>query len=121
MWIKTSGCSQESFGVYESSWIERPILARFEMAAELSPTKTAVDDGNLRLTYSELRSAVHHLARRIEEIVAPGGPVGVLLPNGAFLPCAILACLASGRICIPVDLNYPEERKTRIIRDACLA
>src|SRR5690348_16809811 len=87
------GADRESFAAYESSWIERPIMARFEMIAGLFSAKTAIDDGSYRLTYSELQLAIHNLAGRIEEISAAGEPIVISLPNGALLSCAILACL----------------------------
>jgi acyl-coenzyme A synthetase/AMP-(fatty) acid ligase/thioesterase domain-containing protein len=103
---------------FEDCWIERPIMARFEMAAAFYAEKIAVDDGNLRLTYSEMRSAVHHLAHRIEQVAPLGTPIGILLSNGALFPAAMLACLAAGRICVPIDLSYPNERNEQIVRDA---
>ena len=85
------------------------------------PNKIAVDDGNVCLTYSELRRAALHLAYRIEDLVPAGQPIGVVLPNGALFLVATMACLAAGRLCIPIDLNYPKERNEQIVRDACLA
>ena len=96
-------------------------MARFEITAALYPNKIAVDDGTSRLTYSELRSVAQHLAHRIETVASPGRPIGILLPNGALFPAATLACLAVGRICVPIDLSYPEERNEQIVREACLA
>jgi len=106
---------------FAESWIERPIMARFELVAARHANKIAVDDGTLRLTYSELRRAARHLARRIDAAVPPGHAVGVLLPNGALSPIAAMACFAAGRLCVPIDLSYPAERNEQIMREACLA
>ncbi len=47
-------------------------MARFEMAAALFPSKIAVDGGNVRLTYSQLRCVVLHRANRIKKSDATG-------------------------------------------------
>ena len=50
-----------------------------------------------------------------------GRPVGLFLPNNALFPVAALACLASGRVYVPIDLNYPAARNALILREAGLA
>jgi non-ribosomal peptide synthetase component F len=104
-----------------NSWIDRPIFARFESIADLTPDKIALDDGVFRFTYQEVQQAARHLAVRVEATVPMGRPVGIFLPNGALFPIAALACLATGRLFVPIDQNYPPERNDQIIKEAGLA
>jgi acyl-coenzyme A synthetase/AMP-(fatty) acid ligase/thioesterase domain-containing protein len=49
-----------------------------------------------------------------------GQPVGILLPNEAAYPVAVLACLAANRPCVMIDRHHPEDRVAAIVRDAGL-
>lgn len=102
-------------------WIERSLMDRFEQAAEDHGDKPAVDDGVTRLTYSELRRAVLHLAQRVAAAVPLGHPVGIVLPNSARFPVAALACLAVGRPYVPIDPSYPAERNEQLLGEAGLS
>jgi acyl-CoA synthetase (AMP-forming)/AMP-acid ligase II len=106
---------------FDNSWIDRPIFARFELIADLMPDKIALDDGVFRFTYREVQQAARHLAVRVEATVPMGRPVGIFLPNGALFPIAALACLATGRLFVPIDQSYPPERNDQIIKEAGLA
>src|SRR5262245_13993953 len=50
-----------------------------------------------------------------------GRLVGIFLPNNALFPIAALACLATSRLFVPIDHNYPPERNDQIIQEAGLA
>jgi acyl-coenzyme A synthetase/AMP-(fatty) acid ligase/acyl carrier protein len=106
---------------FDDSWIDRPIFARFELIADRTPDKIALDDGVFCLTYREVQQAARHLAVRVEATVPMGRPVGIFLPNGALFPIAALACLATSRLFVPIDQNYPPERNGQIIEEAGLA
>jgi acyl-coenzyme A synthetase/AMP-(fatty) acid ligase/thioesterase domain-containing protein/acyl carrier protein len=110
-----------SLDPFDDSWIDRPIFARFELIADLIPDKIALNDGAYRFTYREVQRAAHHLAVRVEAAVPLGRPVGISLPNGALFPIAALACLATGRLFVPIDQNYPPERNNQIVKEAGLA
>src|SRR5262245_55804478 len=101
--------------------IERPIFSRFQATAERNQDKIAVDDGSLRLTYSDILIAAQDLAIRVEATAPRGSAVGIFLPNNSLFPIAALACLKAGRVCVPIDLNYPPDRNNNIIREAGLA
>jgi len=116
-----SGLSDDDFREFDDCWIDRPIFTRFELIAARAPEKVALVDDVFRLTYLEVQRAAQHLALRLEAVVPVGRPVGIFLPNGALFPIAALACLAAGRVYVPIDLNYPDERNDQIIREAGLA
>jgi non-ribosomal peptide synthetase component F len=106
---------------FDDSWIDCPIFARFEVIAERYPEKIALDDAVLCLTYRDVQQAAHHLAHRVEVAVPVGRAVGIYLPNSALFSIAALACLAAGRVFVPIDQNYPSERNDQIIKEAAPA
>src|SRR4029079_10225471 len=109
------------FERFDDGWIDRPIFTRFRLIAARNPGKIALDDGVLQLTYQDVLRVAQNLALHVEATVPKGRPVGIFLPNGSLFPAAALACLATGRLYVPIDQNYPPERTDQIIREARLA
>ncbi len=105
----------------DDSWLEQSIYSRFEQVAHGLHSKLALDDGATRLTYGDVLHATRNLAYSVATVAASGRPVGICLPNNAYFPAAALACLATGRIYVPIDLHYPRERIDQIAREAGLA
>jgi non-ribosomal peptide synthetase component F len=76
------------------------------------PEATAIDDGDVQLTYSELISdiedSVEWLAARG---IGRGDRIGIRMPSGGYaLYVAILATLATGAAYVPDDPDDPDER-----------
>jgi amino acid adenylation domain-containing protein len=110
-----------AFDHFDNVWLERPLFDRFEDIVARHGDKTAVVDEFMQFSYRELRRACFHLAHRVQKLVPPGKPVGLLLPNGALFPVAALACLAVGRPYVPIDPSYPAMRNEEVMRDAGVA
>jgi acyl-coenzyme A synthetase/AMP-(fatty) acid ligase/thioesterase domain-containing protein/acyl carrier protein len=87
------------------SEIEQPIARRFASIAARYGDKVAVEDGIQSWTYNQLHAFSAALAQTIQQRVAPGEPVAIALPNGVRYPGAILACLAAGYPCVPLDFS----------------
>src|SRR5580700_4747314 len=87
--------------------IERPIFGLICEVAERYADHVATDDAVRQLTYKELRAASCRLAAVLGTSAPARAPVGVLLPNDAHYPIAVLACLAAGNPCVLLDCNYP--------------
>jgi len=84
----------------------------FEQRASLTPDKLAVADAADSLTYGELSLRSNILAHRlIESGVNPGDFVAVMLPRTIAFPLAVIAIHKAGAAYVPIDLDYPEERK----------
>lgn len=109
------------FRRFEEDWVERPPIELFRNAAQEFAGRIACEDQAQSLTFSEMWSASQRLAQRLDAGVAPGQPVGVLLPNEASYPVAVLACLAAARPCVMIDRHHPTDRIAAIVRDAGLA
>ncbi|MGW7531814.1 non-ribosomal peptide synthetase [Amycolatopsis sp. NPDC054798] len=91
----------------------------FERRAAATPGATAVVLEDQSLTYAELNTEANRLAR---ELVARGcGPeqlVALRVPRSAELVIAVLAIAKSGAAFLPLDPTHPEERISRVLRDA---
>jgi len=97
----------------------RTIVSDFEKQAAKTPEATAVVCGNQHLSYDALnRSAdviAYHLLERglnLEE------PVGICLKRSHLLITAYFGILKAGGIILPIDPNYPEERKALLAKES---
>ena len=72
----------------------------------------AVEDGESRLSYSELIARGQSLAHLLAPVE---GPVGILLPMTADYIVAIVGALLAGKTYVPMDAGFPDNRNLRII------
>ncbi len=98
-----------------------PLFEAFAAVAARQPSHLAVDDGNGRLSYAELRDRALALGARILAAVPADGLVGVLVPTNMLYPVAGLACFAARRAFLPLDPYLPPARSQSIIAEAGLA
>lgn len=93
------------------------ILEYFEKTAAGAPGKTAVIDGERRISFSELRSQARALARRLRE--ACGGeirrPVAVFLPKSIESVVSDLGIVYSGNAYMNLDVKTPARRIGNIL------
>ncbi|MFD5086391.1 non-ribosomal peptide synthase/polyketide synthase [Kitasatospora sp. NPDC058406] len=95
---------------------------QFEAVARATPDALAVVAGTERLTYRELDERANRLAHLlIAEGVRPEQFVALALPRTADLVTALLAVLKTGAGYLPLDVDYPAERITYMLRDAAPA
>jgi acyl-coenzyme A synthetase/AMP-(fatty) acid ligase/thioesterase domain-containing protein/acyl carrier protein len=98
--------------------LDRPIIDLLEAVVRRQPSRIAVADGATTLTYAELWDALTRLAATIAARTKPGEAVGILLPQTAMAPLAMLACLAAGRPFLMLDPNSPPDWLARTAKDA---
>ena len=108
------------FRRFPEDWVARPALDLFRSAAEEFGDRVACEDFAGGLTYAQVWAACRRLGHTIDASVPTGQPVGILLPNEAAYPVAVLACLAANRPCVMIDRHHPEDRVAAIVRDAGL-
>ncbi|HEX3862670.1 MAG TPA: non-ribosomal peptide synthetase [Stellaceae bacterium] len=118
--LDRNGPTARPYKPFDRNWIEQPIFYGFCEVAAAAPDHIAVDDGSRQLTYRQLRDGAGRLAQALGTACPAARPIGVLLPNDANYPIAVLACLAAGRPCVLLDSNYPPARNAAIIADAGL-
>ncbi|GAB3136580.1 long-chain fatty acid--CoA ligase [Micromonospora sonneratiae] len=88
-------------------------------SARRYPTKTAVVDGEARITYADLWQEARSYAAGLRELgMRPGGTVALLAPNVADFPRAYYAALAVGATVVPVHLLLTAEEAAYVLRDS---
>jgi amino acid adenylation domain-containing protein/non-ribosomal peptide synthase protein (TIGR01720 family) len=98
---------------------ERTVVELFEEQARREPTRLAVVDGDVRLSYGELERRANRLARALRRRgVVADGRVGVCLERSAELVVVLLAVLKAGAAYVPLDGEYPPERLLYLIEDS---
>jgi len=99
--------------------IETSIPECFEKTVQRFPDRLAVEDGNLALTYRQLKQAANRIAQRILERVGTNEePVALLFEHGSFIIAAILGILKTGRIYVPLDPALPATRTSEMLNDS---
>ncbi|WP_166028834.1 non-ribosomal peptide synthase/polyketide synthase [Streptomyces chilikensis] len=90
----------------------------FERQAARTPDAVALAEGGREWTYAETDRAANRLAHRLIGLgVGPETVVALRLPRGAAAVVAQLAVTKAGGAFLPVDPDYPEERRAFMIRD----
>ncbi|GAA2545417.1 MULTISPECIES: non-ribosomal peptide synthase/polyketide synthase [Streptomyces] len=92
----------------------------FERQAAHTPGAVALADADGReLTYAHVERAANRLAHRlIAQGVGPERIVALALPRSAETVVAQLAVAKAGGAFLPVDPDYPEQRRAFMLRDA---
>jgi amino acid adenylation domain-containing protein len=88
----------------------------FEEQARRTPDKTALVDGDRRLSYGELDRRAGRLAARLRRLgVGPEVPATFALERSAEMIVALLAILKAGGAYAPLDPGHPRERLAWLI------
>lgn len=87
--------------------------------AEKQPDRVAATDGTRTLTYGDLVRRARTLAQRLETAgVRPGDPVAVLTERSVDLVVALVGCLLSRAVYVPLDGRAPTARNEYVLRDS---
>ncbi|MGW1598640.1 amino acid adenylation domain-containing protein [Streptomyces sp. NPDC002343] len=98
---------------------ESTLPALFERQAARTPDAVALIDGDRELTYAEVDRTANRLAHRLlRDGVGPERVVALALPRSASAVVAQLAVAKAGGAFLPVDPDYPPQRREFMIRDA---
>ena len=81
-----------------------------------SPEAIALVDhaDGTRLSYAQLGSRVARAGAALAERTEPGDTVALEMPRGADAVVALLACLVSGRVAVPIDPAWPDTRRAQL-------
>ena len=91
-----------------------------EGAAGIWPAKTAVVDGDINMTFAELRAQARNAAVAIISMAdVVNQPVAVYLPKSAKTVVANLGILYSGNIYTNLDVKSPPQRLANILANIC--
>src|SRR5271170_3981703 len=95
------------------------VASRITAHAAASPTKPAIVDGNLSVTFADLESRSNQLANYLWEAGAgPESCVAILMDRSAQFVVAALAVLKTGAAYLPLDASAPIDRTAFILADA---
>ncbi|HEX3126989.1 MAG TPA: amino acid adenylation domain-containing protein [Thermoanaerobaculia bacterium] len=98
---------------------EATIHGLFLEQAARTPELVAVEMGEERLTYAELRDRAERIARSlVTQGLRPEQRVGVVAERSPDLIAALLGILQAGGAYLPLDPTYPAERLEWMMRDA---
>ncbi|MGO4630894.1 amino acid adenylation domain-containing protein [Streptomyces sp. 2RAF24] len=98
---------------------EGSLVGRFEEQAARVPERTALVDGERRISYAELNESANRLARHLaEQGLGRGDMAGVLLDRGGDFAVAVLAVLKTGAAYTLLDPDFPDERLRSAAADA---
>ncbi|HYH44642.1 MAG TPA: amino acid adenylation domain-containing protein, partial [Thermoanaerobaculia bacterium] len=94
----------------------------FAETARRAPEAPALLAGGEVWSYAELTRRANRLAHHLRAIgVGPEVRVGVSLERSPELVVALLAVIKAGGAYMPVDADYPEERRALMLGDSCAA
>lgn len=96
-------------------------FAGFELACQRDSAATALEIGDNRWTYAELRGGAHRLAAQLSQQLggaARGQRVGVLASRSLMACAGSLAVLACGATLVALNPAYPVQRNVAILQRA---
>ncbi|MFF7597634.1 condensation domain-containing protein [Streptomyces mirabilis] len=87
--------------------------------ARKAPQAPALGAGSERLTYGELLGRANRLARLLlSKGIGVDDVVAVAMPRSLDMVVAVLGVLTAGAAYLPVDLDYPPDRVSYMLRDS---
>ncbi|MFJ2231331.1 amino acid adenylation domain-containing protein, partial [Streptomyces halstedii] len=120
--VVTGAEREQLLGAWSGSAVAVPDagpVELFERSVRRSAASVAVECGNRSLTYEELNGRANRLARwLVSRGVGPEQLVGVVLPRSVEMVVAVLAVLKARGAFVPVDPEYPAERRDFMLADA---
>lgn len=91
----------------------------FERQADASAGALALACGTRTMTYAQLNACANQLAKKlVASGVKPDVPVCLLMDRTVELIIGVLAILKAGGAYLPLDNDYPAERKSYIVADS---
>ncbi|MBU7584320.1 MAG: AMP-binding protein [Nostoc sp. TH1S01] len=109
----------QGFIKFNKNDIHQSINSRFEQIVKQHPQAIAVKNKIEVLTYSELNNRANRLANTI---LAQRGDrretIALLLEKGTNFIVSIFGALKTGKIFVPLDIGFPQERLAYILEDA---
>lgn len=95
--------------------LHEPILKNFKTFAD----KTAIIDQYGSFTYKDIEQKAAAIALQLKKLgCKEQDKVAITLPKSHHQVASVLAVLALGGVYVPIDLNQPIDRRTKIIKNA---
>ncbi|PGV75242.1 non-ribosomal peptide synthetase [Bacillus cereus] len=98
---------------------DKTIHELFEEQVELTPEQIALVFGEQKLTYKQLNERANQLARTLRaKGVTENQLVAIMTDRSIEMIVGILGILKSGGVYVPIDPDYPEDRKKFLLQDS---
>ena len=96
--------------------MQKSVIEYLERTANTYPNKDAVQDSEMKITFSELWDAAKRISNAITTIgVTKNSPIGVYIPKG----CKMVESFAGINMCgcfyVPLDTKSPDSRVSSIL------
>ena len=108
----------EGFRPFELAHAESSVALRFRESALRHADRTALVDGDKRVTYRDLRDHAQRVGSYLRARFPDGGLIAIMMPFGLELVEAILGALDGGFAYLPVDTRAPDAETGRLIAAA---
>jgi amino acid adenylation domain-containing protein len=96
-------------------------LEAFRDQVERRPNAAAVSSGIGSLSYGDLDARASDFAQRLSDLgVGPETLVGIEMSRSADMLVAMLGTLLAGGAFVPLDPAWPAERRSYVLKDACV-
>ena len=95
------------------------VLEWLERTALRCPDKIAVDDGNVVLSFEELRDLARRMGSGLAKETIPGRPLAVYLSKSSLVLAAMMGVVYAGCFYVMIDPEQPKERVRRICDVLC--
>ncbi len=97
----------------------KSIQQLFESSVDSHPNNPAIQDGEFKVTYSELDKRANRIAwYLISAGLNPGDRVSIMLPRSVDAYASILGVIKAGAAYVPIDPEYPSERSHFILSNS---
>lgn len=98
---------------------KKTLHGMFIEQVEIEPENIAVIESDESFTYKELHNRSNQIANFLKEKgIGRGDYVGVITKRSLYTIANIIGILKAGAAYIPIDPNYPEERKNYILENS---
>jgi amino acid adenylation domain-containing protein len=107
------------FTEFDSAATNQSLISRFEEQVKQHPHAIAVKTAKIELTYGDLDQKANQIANTIlkEEGFKESRTIALLFEHDAEMIIGMLGALKTGKIYVPLDPAYPEERLLSILMD----
>ena len=101
--------------VFEKQCLHQPILKQIKN----SPDKIAVIDNSGQITFGQLGAKALAISKELKKLgCVPQDTIAITLPKSYDQVAAVLSVLLLGGVYIPIDINQPVDRRSKIIGNA---
>ena len=108
---------------FEDNVLDTSFKELIENQVRKTPNAISIISSNTQLTFHKMNVRANRLANYLSQShnVQKGDYVGVLMNDTIDRMVTLLSIIKLGGIYVPIDLEYPQERKRYIIKDTCLS